>query len=61
MSGINEKLRANVEQYYSQVQQLKRQVKVQGKQLDYLRSKLTYISEFSNIGPIITHDPTKDE
>ena len=61
LSGINEKLRANVEQYYSQVQQLKRQVKVQGKQLEYLRSKLTYISEFSNIGPIITHDPMKDE
>jgi len=61
LSGINEKLRENVEQYYSQVQQLKRQVKVQGKQLEYLRSKLTYISEFSKIGPIITHDPMKDE
>ena len=49
LSGINEKLLANVDEYYSQVQQLKRKVRMQEKQLDYLRSKLTYISEFSNI------------
>ena len=61
LSSINDKLRENVEQYYSQVQHLKRHVKVQEKQLEYLRSKLTYISEFANVGPNIPHDPTKDE
>lgn len=61
LSSINDTLRENVELYYSQVQHLKRHVKVQEKQLEYLRSKLTYISEFANVGPNIPHDPTKDE
>ena len=61
MNSINAKLRENIDEYYSQVQHLKRKVWMQEKQLDYLRSKLTYISEFSNIGPFDTHAPGNDE
>ena len=36
MSNINANLRENIDEYYSQVQQLKRQVRMQENQLDYL-------------------------
>ena len=61
LSGINETLTANVQEYYSQVQQLKKKVRMQEKELEYPQSKLSYISELSDIGPIFMRNPMKDE
>lgn len=61
MSGINETLHKNIDEYYSQVQQLQRKNRIQEKQLDSLCSKLTYLSENSNIGPFDTSKSGKDE